>query len=67
MDFIKGLPLSYGYTVIMMVEDRLSKYAHFHPLKADFNSQQVAEVFMHHIVRLHGMQKSIVSDKDSFY
>jgi len=46
MDFITGLPSSNGHTVIMVVIDRLSKYAHLASLKSDFNSKQVAELFM---------------------
>ncbi|WVZ20702.1 hypothetical protein V8G54_008024 [Vigna mungo] len=42
MDFITGLPPSNGYTVIMGVIDRFSKYAHIAPLKTNFNSKQVA-------------------------
>lgn len=42
MDFITGLPPSFGYTVIMVVIDRLTKYAHFTPLKSDYNSKGVA-------------------------
>jgi len=38
MDFITGLPSSNGHTVIMVVIDKLSKYAHLVSLKADFNS-----------------------------
>nr|KYP71832.1 Transposon Ty3-I Gag-Pol polyprotein [Cajanus cajan] len=67
MDFIVGLPPSYGFTVIMVVIDRLSKYAHFCQLKADYSSKQVAEVFMKSIVRLHGIPKSIVSDRDRVF
>ncbi|PNX58197.1 transposon Ty3 gag-pol polyprotein, partial [Trifolium pratense] len=67
MDFITGLPSSQGYTVILVVVDRLTKFAHFIPLKTDYTSRSVAEAFMHHIVKLHGMPKSIVSDRDKVF
>ncbi|CAJ2652754.1 unnamed protein product [Trifolium pratense] len=67
MDFITGLPLSYGYTTILVVVDRLTKYAHFLPMKTDYSSKSVAEVFMNRIVKLHGMPKSIVSDRDKVF
>lgn len=67
MDFIVGLPLSFGFTAILAVVDRLSKYGHFIPLKSDFNSKTVAELFMNHIVKLHGMPRSIVSDRDKVF
>lgn len=67
MDFITGLPLSFGYTVIMVVVDRLSKYGHFMTLKADYIAKQVAEVFMSNVVKLHGMPKTIVSDRDKVF
>ncbi|GAU10375.1 hypothetical protein TSUD_419040, partial [Trifolium subterraneum] len=54
MDFITGLPPSHGYTVIMVVIDRLTKYSHFSPLKVDYSSKTVAEAFMKTIVKLHG-------------
>jgi hypothetical protein len=51
----------------MVVVDRLTKYAHFIPLKADYSSKVVAEVFMNQIVKLHGIPKSIVSDRDKVF
>ena len=67
MDFITNLPNSNGYTVILVVVDRLSKYAHFTPMKADYTAKTVAEAFFHNVVKLHGMPKSIVSDRDKVF
>lgn len=67
MDFITGLPISFGFTVILVVVDRLTKYAHFMGLKTDYTSKSVAELFMANVVKLHGMPKSIVSDRDRVF
>jgi hypothetical protein len=67
MDFITGLPNSAGYTVILVVIDRLIKFAHLFALKKDFDSKKVAEIMMQHIVKLYGMPKSIVSDRDKVF
>ena len=67
MDFIIGLPKSKRKSVIMVVVDRLTKYAHFstlfHPLKAS----TVATAFMETIQKLHGNPKIMVSDKDPIF
>ncbi|MCI02057.1 transposon TF2-1 polyprotein, partial [Trifolium medium] len=67
MDFITGLPNSFGYSVIMVVIDRLTKYSHFVAQKTEYTSKSVAEAFMCHIVKLHGIPKSIVSDRDKVF
>ena len=67
MDFIEGLPLSNGYSVIMVVVDHLFKYAHFVGLKRSFIATTIAKAFVSNVVRLHGIPTSIVSDKDKVF
>lgn len=64
IDFITGIPPSRGYTAIMVVVDRLSKYAHFAPLPTKFDALRVAHLFINSMVRHHGFPKTIVSDRD---
>ncbi|MCH85656.1 hypothetical protein A2U01_0006505, partial [Trifolium medium] len=67
MDFITGLPKSKGYEAILVIVDRLSKYAHFVPLKHPYTAKTIAEVFVREVVRLHGIPLSIVSDRDPVF
>lgn len=51
----------------MVVVDRLSKCAHFIAMKHDYTSKTIAKAFMNYIVKLHGIPKSIVSDRDKVF
>jgi len=64
MDFITRLLQLGNKSVIMVVEDKLSKYAHFCTLPHPFTPTLVAQAFMDQIFKLHGMSTSIVSDCD---
>jgi hypothetical protein len=67
MDFIEGLPRSGSTNCLMVVVDRFSKFAHFIPLLHPFSAQQVAQVFLDNIYRLHGMPTHIISDRDRIF
>ena len=67
MDFIEGLPSSHGRNTILVIVDHLSKYTHFFPLSHPFIAKVVVENFFEGIVKLHGMPRSIVSDRDPIF
>jgi hypothetical protein len=64
MDFIVGLPKSGNKSVIIVVVDHLSKYAHFCALQNPFTTSTVAQLFMDQVFKFHGMSHSIVYDCD---
>jgi hypothetical protein len=64
MDFIVALPRTRaGYDCICVVVDSLTKSAHFIPIKTNYSSAVLAELYMSRIVCLHGVPKKIVSDQ----
>lgn len=67
MDFIKGLSMSQGYNTIFVVVDKFTKYEHFIALTHPYTAASVAQVFLNSVFKLHGLSRSIVSDKDPIF
>ncbi|GJY73683.1 ty3-gypsy retrotransposon protein [Tanacetum coccineum] len=67
MDFIEGLSSSQHKTVIMVVVDRLRKYAHFIALQHPFTASTIAQVFSDNVYKLYGLLEFIISDRDKVF
>ena len=64
MNFIVGLPPTHkNYDSIWVIMDRLTKSAHFIPVRTNYRPHEYAELYISHVVRLHGMPRTIVSDR----
>ncbi|KAG8496754.1 hypothetical protein CXB51_007828 [Gossypium anomalum] len=65
MDFVSGLPLTPSKKdSVWVIVDRLTKSAHFIPVRTDYSLQKLAKLYVAEIVRLHGVPVSIISDRD---
>jgi hypothetical protein len=63
MDFIVGLPrTAKGFDSIWVIIDRLTKIAHFLPVKTSYLVLTYAQVYIARILSLHGIPKTIVLD-----
>lgn len=67
MDFISGLPRSQRLDVILVVVDRLSKACHFVSLSHPFSARDVAAAINREVVLLHGISRSIATDRDPIF
>ncbi|KAB2605791.1 S ribonuclease [Pyrus ussuriensis x Pyrus communis] len=65
MDFVYKLPRTHnGFDGIWVIVDRLTKSAHFIPVREKYSLGRLAELFISKIVKYHGVPVSIVSDRD---
>ncbi|KAD3336759.1 hypothetical protein E3N88_32278 [Mikania micrantha] len=66
MDFITKLPrTSRNHDSIWVIVDRLTKSAHFLPIREDYSMDRLAKLYVNEIVSRHGVPISIISDRDS--
>jgi hypothetical protein len=66
-DLITKLPLSNGKDSILTVVDRLTKMAHFIPCQESMSSEELADIMVKEVWRLHGTPKTIVSDRGGVF
>ncbi|GJT40041.1 putative reverse transcriptase domain-containing protein [Tanacetum coccineum] len=66
MDFVTKLPrTSSGHDTIWVIMDRLTKSAHFLPMREDYKMDRLARLYLNEIVARHGVPILIISDRDS--
>jgi transposase InsO family protein len=66
MDSIIGLPrMNKQHDSIMVVVEKLTKASHFVPVSTTHTTTNIAKIFMKEVARLHGIPRTIVSDKDT--
>ena len=65
MDFVSPLPrTSSGYEIVWVIVDRLTKTAHFIPLKVGWFLEKLAHIYIREIVHLYGVPVELISDRD---
>uniref|UniRef100_A0A8C6K7U4 Gypsy retrotransposon integrase-like protein 1 n=1 Tax=Nothobranchius furzeri TaxID=105023 RepID=A0A8C6K7U4_NOTFU len=63
LDFVTGLPISKGKSVVLTIVDRFSKACHLVPLSKLPSAATTARLLFLHVVRLHGIPSEILSDR----
>ena len=65
MEFVTHLPRTpQGHDVVWVIVDRLTKSTHFLAVRMTFALERIYRLYIREIVRLHGVQVFIVSDRD---
>jgi hypothetical protein len=63
MDFIIGLPLmAHKFNSIWLIVDRLYKSTHFILIHTRYDAQRYVEIYIDHVLCLHGVLKTIISN-----
>ncbi|QRW15573.1 Retrotransposable element Tf2 protein [Rhizoctonia solani] len=66
-DFITGFPKSNGHNAILVVIDSFSKFGHFIPTTKKVTSKGLAELFISHVWKLHGLPVRTISDRGTTF
>nr|GFA85365.1 putative reverse transcriptase domain-containing protein [Tanacetum cinerariifolium] len=65
MDLVTKLPRSSGgYDAIWVIVNRLTKSAHFLPIREDYKTEKLARIYINEIIARHGVPVSIISNRD---
>ena len=67
LDWITDLPPSHYHDAILVVVDRLAKQALFIPTTKSMAAPDVASLFLQHVVKVHGLPKTLVSNRDPVF
>src|SRR5512147_818026 len=67
MDYVTGLPWSNGSNTILVVMDRLTKQRHLIPTRDTSNAEDLAIVYVKNVAKLHGLPKTIISDRGATF
>jgi hypothetical protein len=64
LDYLKHLPESNGFNIVLIVVDHLTRMAHFLPYTETVTAEETATLFLQGVYRLHGLPRVLVSDRD---
>lgn len=65
MDFIPELPTSEGFDNILVIVDKLTKYAIFVPTTVTVNKEETAKLFFKHVISKFGIPRQVITDRDT--
>jgi len=64
LDLITGLPNSHGFTAILVIVDKLTKYVLYIPTTNELKQEGFADLFLEHVVRRFGLPLEMIADRD---
>ena len=65
MDFIPELPASDGFDNILVIVDKLTKYAIIIPTTTQVTEEETAKLFFKHVISKFGIPRQVISDRDT--
>lgn len=65
MDFIPELPTSEGYDNVLVIVDKLTKYAIFIPTTVHVTEKETAKLFFEHVITHYGIPRQVITDRDT--